>query len=327
MRNITPSPSPFSKLPDFTVLAVAVLLLFLTWGIFSCFTIIPYSSVGVLTRFGKYMNTYQPGLQFKLPWGIDQILLVEVNRQLKVEFGFGTPNATNPYQVAREPEAESTMVTGDLNMVHVEWVVQYRISDPKKYLFAARDPGSSLRDASESAMREVVGDRLVDEVLTIGRQDVENQCMTRLQELVNRYDLGMQIQLVQLKDVHPPTPVQASFNEVNQAQQEKQQAINTAKGDYNRAVPRARGEADQKVSAAEGYALKRVNEAKGDAERFQSQLTEYTKAPEITRERLYLEAMSELLPSVEHKVILDNKAAQILPLLPLDLSGKSNSRK
>jgi membrane protease subunit HflK len=304
----------------------AVAAFVLLCAFFSCFTTVPADSVGVLTRFGRYTDTVQPGLRFKLPLGIDRIDLVEVQRQLKLEFGFSTPGATNPDQDSVEPEAESSMVTGDLNMALVEWVVQYRIDDPKQYSFHVRNPGATLRDVSESAMREVIGDRTVDEVLTVGRQEAESEALVRLQQLSKRYGLGLAIMAVQLKDIHPPQPVQASFNEVNQAQQEKQQAINMANGEYNKAVPRARGEADQRISAAEGYAQKRVNEAKGDAERFNAQLAEYLKAPEVTRQRLYLEAMSDLLPRVDRKVILDEKSGQLLPLLPLDLNKLGNSK-
>jgi membrane protease subunit HflK len=210
------------------------------------------------------------------------------------------------------------MVTGDLNMALVEWVVQYRIADPKEYQFNVREPGLTLRDASESAMREVVGDRTVDEVLTIGRQEIENETLLRLQELSKRYGLGISVMQVQLRDVHPPRIVQASFNEVNQAQQEKEQMINVANGEYNKIVPKARGEAAQKVLAAEGYALGRVNQAQGDADRFNALLAEYSKATEVTRERMFLETMVEVLPQFERKVIIDDDARQLLPLLNLD---------
>jgi membrane protease subunit HflK len=207
-------------------------------------------------------------------------------------------------------------------MALVEWVVQYRIDDPKQYLFDVHSPGQTLRDASESAMREVVGDRTVDEVLTIGRQEIENESLLRLQELSKRYGLGVTVMQVQLRDVHPPRNVQASFNEVNQAQQEKEQMINVANGEYNKVVPRARGEADQKVRAAEGYALGRVNQAQGDADRFTALLAAYVKAPEVTRERMFLETMTEILPQFERKVIIDDSATQLLPLLNLDSKAK-----
>jgi len=288
------------------------------WFLLSSFVTIPADAVGVRTRFGKFNDILQPGLRFRLPFGMDRVEKVPVQRQLKLEFGFATPERTNPFQAGTEPQAEQSMVTGDLNMAIVEWVVQYRIDDAKQYLFHARDAALILRDASESVMREAVGDRTVDEVITIGRQDIENEALLRLQELSKRYGLGMAVLLVQLKNVHPPQPVQASFNEVNQAQQQKQQSINLANGEYNRAVPRARGEAARKISEAQGYATKRTNEARGDAERFSAVLAEYLKAPDVTRQRLYYETMKEVLPKLERKVILDERAHQILPLLQLD---------
>lgn len=320
MKNVSP---PDWRVPQFNLgwIKKALIGIIVFWGLLSCYTTIPADSVGVLTRLGKFQDTLTPGLRFRLPFGIDLITLVPVQRQLKLEFGFGTDNASNTYQFSNEQEEEASMVTGDLNMANVEWVVQFRVDDAKSWVFHVREPAATLRDASESAMREVVGDRTVDEVLTIGRQEIEDQCLLRLKELAGRYGLGVSIMQVQLKNVHPPAPVQSSFNEVNQAQQEREQQINVANGEYNKVVPRAKGEAAQKISEAEGYALKRVNEARGDADRFTAVLTEYLKAPEVTRQRLYLETMQEVLPQIQRKVILDNKATGILPLLNLDTKG------
>jgi membrane protease subunit HflK len=319
MKNISP---PELKLPNIDLrwiprIAVGLLLL---WAFFSCYTTVPADSVGVLTRFGKYVDTLQPGLRFRLPFGVDRIQTVEIQRQMKLEFGFGTPGASNPYQQSPEPEEEASMVTGDLNMATVEWVVQFRIDNAKDWVFNVLEPLVTLRDASESAMREVIGDRTVDEVLTVGRQEIEDQCLVLLKELSKRYDVGASIMQVQLKNVHPPGPVQASFNAVNQAQQEREQQINLANGEYNKAVPRAGGLAAQKISEAEGYALKRVNEARGDADKFTAVYQEYAKAPEVTRQRLYFETMQTVLPMLERKIILDDKATGVLPLLNLQPS-------
>ena len=315
---------PNWNLPQFSFRWIwrGIIFIFAIWAVLSCYSSVPADSVGVLLRFGKFQDVVPPGLRFKLPLGIDELVLVPVQRQLKLEFGFGTEGATNSDQPAREPETEQSMVTGDLNMALVEWVVQYRIEDAKEYLFHVSAPGQTLRDASESAMREVVGDRTVDEVLTIGRQEIENETLLRMQELSKRYGLGIIVMQVQLKDVHPPRNVQASFNEVNQAQQEKEQMINVANGEYNKVVPRARGEADQKIRGAEGYALGRVNQAQGDADRFTALLEAYLKAPEVTRERMFLETMAEVLPQFERKVIIDDSATQLLPLLNLDSKTK-----
>lgn len=321
MKNVTP---PDFRLPqiDLGWVKAALVAFLVLWGLLSCFTSVPTDSVGVLTRFGKFQDVVGPGLRFRLPFGVDSVTLVPVQRQKKLEFGFGTKMANDPDQYSQEPEEEASVVTGDLNMATVEWVVQYRIEDPKAWLFHVLKPASTLRDASESAMREVVGDRTVDEVLTVGRQEIEDQCLARLKDLAHRYGLGVSIMQVQLINVHPPAPVQASFNEVNQAQQEREQQINVANGEYNKVVPRASGEAAQKISEAEGYALRRVNEARGDAEKFTAVLTEYLKAPEVTKQRLYMETMQEVLPQIQRKVIIDDKATGVLPLLNLDTKGK-----
>lgn len=305
---------PFSPKILFAI-PVALFLIVIVWR---SFYTVQAEEVAVVLRFGKYQSTQEPGLRFKVPF-VDQALIVPVRRQMKQEFGFGTPGATNRYQFRRAPEQESEkqMVTGDLNAALVEWVVQYRISEPREYLFNVNGPDETLRNASESVMREVVGDRTVDEVITIGRQEIEAEALLKLQELTNKYAMGLRIDQVQLKNVNPPRPVQGSFNEVNQAEQEREKSINQANGQYNRAVPQARGEAERKISDAEGYAIQRINEAEGDAARFNALYTEYMKAPDITKRRLYLETMTKVVPEIGKKIILDEEAKQILPLLNL----------
>jgi membrane protease subunit HflK len=297
--------------------AAAAFALLLVGGLARGIYTVGTESVGVVQRFGRFVGTTGPGLHLKLPFGIDRVTILPVKRQLKMEFGFGSPGATNPDQTSPESRRESDMVTGDLNAAHVEWVVQYEIADPEVYLFHMREPGPTLRDLSESVMREVVGDRTVDEVLTIGRQGIENDAIAKLTVLVQELRMGLRVQQVQLKNVHPPAPVQRSFDEVNRAQQEREQMINQANGEYNKVVPRASGEAAKELSAAEGYALKRVNEAEGDVSRFRSLLEQYEKAPEVTRQRLYLETMSDVIPRLGGKIILDADAKQFLPLMSL----------
>src|SRR6201982_2184259 len=277
------------------------------------FMTIPANSVGVRTRFGAYHDIVNPGLTYAIPY-IDQIHVVPTQRLQKLEFGFSTPGATNFYQGDPEPQETETMITGDLNTALVPWVVQYRITDPKMYLFGAREPEKTLRDLAESVMREVIGDRTVDEVLTIGRHDIETSTLKRLADLCSQYDLGIQIQQVQLASVRPPPAVQAAFNDVNQAQQEKQTAINQAWAVYNDAVPNARGQAKESV-----------NEAKDEAQKFSLLLTEYRKAPEVTRRRLYLEAMQAILPNLQRKIIVDDSLKNILQTLPLQVPGESRS--
>lgn len=316
-----PAVEAFRKVRPFILVGfwVVVVILLLTTSYYS----VPADSVAVVQRFGRYLRTEDPGLRFKLPLGIDTVNVLPVQRQMKLEFGFSTPSAGNPFQASVEPEMEKTMVTGDLNEASVEWVVQYRISDPRRFLFEARDPEETLRAAAEAIMREVVGDRTVDEVITFGRQELEVEVRAALHRLAEHYAIGANIDLVQLKNVNPPVQVKASFDEVNQAQQEKQRSINVANGEYNKVVPRARGEAARLQAEAEGYAQKRINEALGDAQLFTAVFAQYQKAPAVTRQRIYLETMSEVLPKLGRKFITDQHAQPILPFMQLP-TEKSN---
>jgi membrane protease subunit HflK len=270
------------------------------------------------------VRTTEPGPHLKIPLA-ETVIKVPVQRQLKMEFGFRTTRtAARSEFSADSPEvkAEAVMLTGDLNVAVVEWIVQYRIKDARAFLFHVRDVPETFRYMSEAAMRQVVGDHSVDEVLTIGRETIAQQAKEELQRLCNFYGIGIEIQQLVLQDVNPPDPVKPAFNEVNQAIQEKERAINDAWADYNKAVPRAKGEAEQAVRAAEGYALERVNNAKGDASRFDALYTEYRKAPAVTRRRIYLETMSALIPKAGRKLVLDEKARGILPLLQLGETGE-----
>jgi membrane protease subunit HflK len=305
----------------------ALLIVLLIAALLTSYYTVGAESEGVVLRFGKFFKTVEPGLHFKLPFGIDAVTVLPTRRQLKLEFGFSTAGYTNPAQVGQDPEEEKSMVTGDLNAALVEWVVQYRIEDPRQYLFDVRNPEGTLRDLSEAAMREVIGDRTVDELITIGRQDIEIEALARMQDLSKRYHLGIRVDQVQLKNVNPPTQVQASFNEVNKAQQDRENAINIANGEYNKAVPKAKGQADQTIREAEGYRFKRVNEAEGDVAAFSAVLQQYDKAPEITRTRLYLETMSEILPKMGQKIIVDESLRQLLPILPLSTKPGEGGRQ
>ena len=294
---------------------IAILLALAAW---SAYYTVPSDSVAVIQRFGKYLKEVPPGLHFKIPFGVDVASIVPVKRQLKQEFGFSTPGAQDAFQSPRDGQQETVMVTGDLNSALVEWVVQYRIADPAKFLFEVRQPRGTLRHVSESVMREVVGDRTVDEVITIGRQEIETEALAKMQVLATKYEMGISIDQVQLKNINPPGPVQESFNEVNQAQQEKEKLINEARRDYNKVIPLAEGEKDQRIREADGYRLKRINEAEGDASRFNALFEEYSKAPEVTRRRIYIETMQEILPQIRSKIIVDEQSQGILPLLNLD---------
>ena len=313
LKQIMPTGGPRSAI----VLAILALAGLSAW---TAYYTVPSDSVAVVQRFGKYLKDVPPGLHFKLPLGIDAATIVPVKRQLKQEFGFTTPGASDPYQSPRpsDEQRDTQMVTGDLNTALVEWVVQYRISDPVKFLFEVREPRETLRYVSESVMREVVGDRAVDEVITIGRQEIETEALTKMQALSTKYALGISIDQVQLKNINPPKPVQESFNEVNQAQQEKEKLINEARREYNKVIPLAEGEKDQRIREADGYRLKRINEAEGDVARFKALLAEYSKAPEVTSRRIYIETLQEVMPGIRSKIIVDEQTRSILPLLNLD---------
>ncbi len=317
---INPPPIPSLQGSPVRTIVISAIGLIVLYGAFTCFYTVKTESQAVVMRFGEPIKTVEPGLHFKIPFGVDRQIPVEVRRQLKQEFGFATADATDPWQFSgdlRTQEEEKSMVTGDLNAAQVEWVVQYRIEDPKQFLFEVRDPKGTLRHLSESVMRWVVGDRTVDEVITIGRREIGTEAAMRLQEAVQSYEMGLIIDQVQLINVNPPQRVQASFNEVNQAQQQRESVINVANGQFNKEVPRARGEADRMISAAQGYAVKRVNEAEGDVTAFEAMLTEYTRAPAVTRQRLYLETMSKVLPKVGRTVIIDESTTGLLPFLNL----------
>jgi modulator of FtsH protease HflK len=315
-----PKPPPIEiRLPKFSprVFQVIIVVVLLVWALWSAVYTVPAESVGVIQRFGKALeDTVPPGLHVKAPFGVDTVSIVPVQRQLKAEFGFETPGYTDRDQAGANPNLQRSMVTGDLNAALIDWVVQYRINNPRLYLFHVNNPGQTLRDLSEAVMREIIGDRTVDEVITVGRQEIEMTSKQKLAQLVKTYELGIEIDQVQLKDVDPPEPVQDSFDEVNKAQQDRENLINVANGQYNQVVPRARGEADQKIRGAEGYKLKRINEAKGDVASFNAQFTEYLKAPEVTRTRLYLEAMKEIIPQAGGKIIVDDSVKQVFPLVP-----------
>ncbi|MBI2840866.1 MAG: FtsH protease activity modulator HflK [Acidobacteria bacterium] len=305
-----------ARLVRILITGVVVMLL-----VFTSYYQIEPDEVGVVQRFGKHVRTTDPGPHFKLPIGIESVTKVPVQRQLKEEFGFRTSFAGKATEYeAGSPETlgESLMLTGDLNVAVVEWIVQFRIKDPRSYLFHIRDQKETFRYMSEAAVRKVVGDHSVDEVITIGREKIALEAKDELQRLCDFYGIGIEVQQLVLQDVNPPDPVRPAFNEVNQAIQEKERAINDAWAEYNQAVPRAKGEAEQAVRAAEGYALERVNNAEGDAKRFDAFYEEYKKAPAVTRKRLYLETMATLLPKMGRKLVVDEKARGIIPLLQLE---------
>ena len=294
--------------------------------LFSSFYTVEPEEVGVVQRFGEYSRTAESGLNFKIPF-IETVRIVPVERQLKQEFGYRTISSgvQSQYQKAGY-EDESLMLTGDLNLADVEWVVQYRISDPYNYLFKVRNPDQTLRDMAEAAMRQVVGNRTVNEVLTIGRASVASRVQEILQQLNVDYETGVNIEQVVLQDINPPNPVKPSFNAVNEAQQQRETLINQAESDYNRVIPRARGEAQQTIQQAEGYSTNRINTAQGEVAAFIELHREYVRAPDITKRRIYYETMQELLPKLSNKVITDQDGSGVLPLLQMQMDGvRTNS--
>ncbi len=276
--------------------------------------------MGVIQRFGKFVRTTDPGLHFKLPFGIESLTRVPVQRQLKHEFGFRTtnPGIRSEFVVPPDAQREAVMLTGDLNVLNVEWIVQYKIKDPYKYLFKMREAESTFRDMNEAVVRRIIGDNSVDEVLTTGRDRLAHEARQALQDLCNIYEIGIEISQLIFQDINPPEPVKPSFNDVNESLQEKERKINEAWAEYNNEIPKATGVAEQTIRGAEGYATERVNNAKGDASRFVSVFQEYARAPQVTRKRLYLETMNDVMQKIGKKVIMDGTLKGLLPLLNLN---------
>ena len=340
----------FSNLQAMAAPLLGLAVLFLALA--TTFYQVDPDEMGVVQRFGRYVRTTPPGLRAKLPLGIETVQKVKVTHVFKEEFGFRTvqPGIRTLYEGRDLQEAlftrsssdrrtrkgvwgnegnpyldESLMLTGDLNTAVVEWIVQYRIKDPVQYAFRIRNIGETIRNMSEAMMRLVVGDHTINEVLTAGREEIRNRVEKELQQVLDSYGAGVEILNVVLQDVNPPDEVKPSFNEVNEARQEKEKSINQAWEDYNRAVPKAKGEAEKIVREAEGYAIDRVNHAKGDAEKFRLVLEAYQAAPEVTRRRIYLETFTAVLPELKEKILIDESQKGILPFL--NLSEKKGDSK
>jgi membrane protease subunit HflK len=315
--NLNLPPELRKFLSNLRLIVIILVIIILAFGSF--FQIGP-EEVGVITRFGKYTRSVDPGLNVKIPF-IEKVYKVPVERQQKLEFGFRTtrPGIRTEYTRAGARD-ESLMLTGDLNLADVEWVVQFRVDNAYNYLFKVRNPETTLRDISEASMRQIVGDRTVNEVLTVGRTEIASKIEVLMQNLCREYSLGIKIDQVVLQDVNPPDPVKAAFNAVNEAQQEKETLINQAKSEYNKVIPKARGQAKETIQKAEGYATERVNNAKGEVARFNELYKEYIKAPEVTKRRLYLETMESVIPKLGNKIITDQKGNNILPLLQMQLN-------
>ncbi|MBT7608772.1 MAG: FtsH protease activity modulator HflK [Bacteriovoracaceae bacterium] len=297
-------------------------IIILISAVSSSFYTVEPDEEAVVIRFGKYIVTNPPGLHFKIPLGIDKVIKVQTTKIHQAEFGFRTSNSSTrvtQYSTGNF-ESESLMLTGDLNVADVEWVVQFKISDPFKFLFKTSTPEKNIRDVSEAIMRRVVGDRLVTEVLTTGRAEISTEAKLLMQEVLNKYDIGITIVTVKLQDVNPPKLVQPSFNLVNSAKQEQEKIINQAEKEYNKIIPEARGKAEKLLSEAEGYASAIVNNAHGDTVKFLQILKEYKRAPSITKKRIYIETMENLFSRFEKITIVDPKVKGLLPVF----KGKGN---
>jgi membrane protease subunit HflK len=300
------------------IIAVGAIVLAVAVGALTMVYTVQPEEQAVVKRFGAVIKTTEPGLHFKLPFGIDSVQHVATERVLKEEFGFRTaaPGQPTRYVQTDFPD-ESLMLSGDLNIIDVEWVVQYRIADPIKFLYSMREPTRTLRDISESVMRRVVGNHLGSEVLTTARVKIAATAREEIQAAMELYQTGIHVVTVELQNVVPPTAVQPAFNAVNEARQEQERMINEATKQANEAIPRARGEANRAIAEAQGYAAERTNKALGEAARFRAILAEYQAAPEVTRRRMYLETLSEILPEMGSVLVLQKGQGAPLPLLHL----------
>ncbi|MBN1827899.1 MAG: FtsH protease activity modulator HflK [Deltaproteobacteria bacterium] len=294
-------------------IALAVIFLWTAW-----FTVQP-AETGIVQRFGKVVRTAGPGLHFKAPIGIETVRTLPTARVLKEEFGFRTVAAVSGQrtQYAADSKSESLMLTGDLNVIDVQWIIQYRIEDPILFLFNVRDTPKTIRDITEAVMRRVVGNRLGSDVLTVARVEVSTEAKEEIQKILSEYKTGVRLVTVELQDVTPPDTVKPAFNEVNEARQDKERTINQAQEQANREIPKAGGEAAQSISQSEGYALERINRAQGEANRFMAILADYESAPEVTRRRMYLESLSGFLAGLKDLYIVDSDQKALIPWLPM----------
>lgn len=318
----------YSNVNAIYLLIISIFLVLTIYALFNCVFIIDVSEVGVIKRFGAYHRTVESGLNFKIPFGIETVIKVPAKKILQEEFGFRTINTSSGKKYYEKGKFinESLMLTGDLNVADVEWVVQYKIIDAWKYLFNVKDVKKNIRDISMSVMRRVVGDRLVSDVLTTGRIEIANQAHVITQNILDLYDMGIKIERVILQDVNPPESVKSAFNLVNAAKQEQETIINEAEKEYNKKIPEARGKAQQIISEAEAYAIKIQNQAKGDADRIKAFLAEYRKAPEITKKRLYLETIENIFSKIQTYTIVSKELKSLFPITT-QLQGQEKIRE
>ena len=316
-RDITPGRIPRRLTPRAVIIVVVVILALIT--VFSSFFVVDPQETAVVLLFGQYTRMAEPGLHFKLPFGIEKNYNVPTQNVLKQEFGFRTerPGITT-IRAAQDFPGESIMLTGDLNIVDVEWIIQYRIVDAFNWLFKVQEKEKTIRDISQSIINQLVGDRAIFDVIGSERANIEAQGQEKMNELFNKYELGIHVTTVKLQNIVPPAgPVQAAFEDVNKAIQDRNRLINEGQEAYNQAIPRAKGQAEQVVQEAEGYAINRVNRAQGDVARFANVLNEYNRNPGVTRTRLYYEMFEEVFKDADNVDLIDKNLQNFVPFKAL----------
>lgn len=301
------------KLPGISIIIIIIVVIWILSGIY---TVAP-NEVGVVKRFGKFVYTTTPGVHYRFPYPIESVLKVKVDEVKKMEIGYMTVSMGPPARYRDIPE-ESLMLTGDENIVSIQFILQYKIKDAINYLFDVRDVRETVKDAAEAAMREVVGKINIDEVLTVKKFQVQQDVKNLTQKILDSYKTGVLIQVVQLQDVHPPKSVIEAFRDVASAKEDKIKIINESEGYRNDILPKAKGGASKIVNEALAYKEAKIKGAKGDTSRFIQILKEYRKAKNITKTRLYIETMEEVLPSVKKIIIEDKTGKNVLPILPLE---------
>lgn len=316
--------SPSSSFRLILLIVLATLVAVIAWN--SIYTVEPQETA-VILRFGKYVGTEGSGLHWKLPFGIESVLKVPTGRVPQREYGYRTAKADiRSTFVEKGYEEEALMLSGDLNVLNIQWTIQYKVKDPVEYLFRLKGVEATLDDISESVVRRIVGNRYADEVLTVGRASISEQARKEIQEIMDSYHTGLQIVSVMLQNVNAPSPVRAAFNEVNEAGQEKERMINEAQQAYNQKIPKAQGEVRQTITQAEGYAMERINRAEGEVKRFLDILAEYRKAPDVTRRRMYLESFEIMMGRIDHLYVIDEGQKNILPFLDLNKLRESGDK-
>jgi membrane protease subunit HflK len=315
MQNVTPGIVAKFLKPMTVTLVVAGILAVSLLG--TSVYIVDQTEESVITRFGKFHDIKGAGLHFRLPFGIDRQYLVNVTAVQTEQFGFRTLTSGVSSTYAGITN-ESTMLTGDLNIIEVEWIIQYRVIDPKAWVFNVMERTETIRDVSRSVINMLVGDRAIMDIMGSQRSAIENEAAVFMNETFRGYGLGIDVIAVKLQNIDPPAGVQEAFDDVNKAEQDQNRLINEGQQAYNAEIPRTKGEADRLVQIAQGYAAERVNRARGDVSRFNSVYEEYRRAPEVTRRRLYYEMIEEVFKEDSETVVIDRNFNNFLPLRDLN---------